>query len=76
MLDEQCQLMLKEGYRRFAETKDRRHIDDAINLVRSVSPNSFFQGEKDRNLEKRVFFDEPYGAHWSGTYIRPYGAKW
>ena len=68
--------MLKEGYKRFTETKDRRHIDDAIQLVKSVSPNSFFQGEKDRSLEKRVFFDEPYSAHWSGTYIRPYGAKW
>ena len=75
MLNEQCQLMLKEGYRRFTETKDKRHIDDAINLVKSVSPNSFFQGEKDRNLEKRVFFHEPYGAHWSGTYIKPYGTK-
>ena len=67
--------MLKEGYRRFTETNDRRHIDDAINLVRSVSPNSFFQGDKDLSLEKRVFFHEPFSAHWSGTYIKPYGTK-
>jgi hypothetical protein len=75
MLNEQCQLVLKEGYRRYVATKDRTHIDDAISLVKTLSPNKFFQGEKDLNLEKRVFFHEPRSGHWSGTYIKPYGAK-
>jgi len=75
MLNEQCQLVLKEGYKRYVATKDRTHIDDAISLVKAMSPDKFFQGEKDLNLEKRVFFNEPYSAHWSGTCIKPYGAK-
>ena len=75
MLNMQCQLILQEGYRRFTETKDRTHIDDAIRLVKSVSPENFFQGDKDLTLEKRVFFNEPFSAHWSGTYVKRYGAK-
>jgi len=75
MLDEQCQLIIKEGHRRFVETKDMKHIDDAVNLVKTIRPERFFQGAKDPALQKRVFFHEPYGANWSGTYILPYGAK-
>jgi hypothetical protein len=75
MLEQKYQDVLIRGYERFVATKDRTHIDDAIRLVKIMSPNNFFQSDKDLNLEKRVFFNEPYGAHWSGTYIKRYKAK-
>jgi len=51
------------------------HIEDAIQLVKSAAPEHFYQGEKDMTLEKRVFFNEPFSAHWSGTAIKKYGEK-
>ena len=75
MLEEKYRDYLIRGYERFVATKDRTHIDDAIRLVKTMSPNNFFQGDKDLNLEKRVFFHEPFGARWSGTYIKKYGSK-
>ena len=74
MLDEQCVIILKEGYRRFVESKNMRDIDDAVNLVKTIRPDQFFR-VKDPALQKRVFFHEPFSANWSGTYIVPYGAK-
>lgn len=75
MLEQKYRDYLIRGYERFLATKDRTHIDDAIRLVKTMSPSDFFQGDKDLNLEKRVFFHEPFSAHWSGTYIKPYGKR-
>lgn len=75
MLEQKYRDVLIRGYERFVATKDRTHIDDAIRLVKTMSPSDFFQGDKDLNLEKRVFFNEPFGARWSGTYIKKYGSK-
>jgi hypothetical protein len=75
MLEQKYRDYLIRGYERFVATKDRTHIDDAIRLVKTMSPSDFFQGDKDLNLEKRVFFHEPFGARWSGTYIKKYGSK-
>ena len=75
MLNEKYRAFLIEGHRRFEVTGDRRHIDDAIQLVKSVAPEHFYQGDNDKTLTKRVFYDEPYSAHWSGTYIRRYKSK-
>lgn len=75
MLDEKYRAFLVEGYRRFELTGDRRHIEDAISLVKSAAPEHFFQGDDDKTLTKRVFFNEPYSAHWSGTCIKRYGEK-
>lgn len=75
MLEQKYRDVLIRGYERFVATKDRTHIDDAIRLVKTMSPSDFFQGDKDLNLEKRVFFHEPFGARWSGTYIKKYGSK-
>jgi hypothetical protein len=69
MLEERYRGYLIEGYTRFKTTKDRTHIDDAINLVKALSPKSFFQGEKDKTLEKRIFFHAPFSTHWSGNAI-------
>jgi hypothetical protein len=75
MLDIQYRAFLIEGHRRFVETGNRMHIEDAIQLVKSVAPEHFYQGDNDKTLTKRVFYDEPYSAHWSGTYIRRYKSK-
>ena len=75
MLHENYRAFLVEGYKRFKLTGDRRHIEDAIQLVKAAAPEHFFQGDEDQNLKKRVFYDEPYSAHWSGTYIRRYKFK-
>jgi hypothetical protein len=75
MLEQKYRDYLIRGYERYVATKDRTHIDDAIRLVKTMSPSDFFQGDKDLNLEKRVFFHEPFGARWSGTYIKKYGSK-
>jgi len=75
MLHEKYRAFLVEGHRRFEVTGDIRHIDDAIELVKAASPENFFQGDEDQNLKKRVFFNEPYSVHWSGTCIRRYGVK-
>lgn len=69
MLDEPCRNILIEGHRRFEQTKDRTHIDDAIKLVKTISPKDFFQGDKDLNLEKRVFQHEPFSIFWSGKSV-------
>lgn len=75
MLDIQYRAFLIEGHRRFVQTGNRMHIEDAIQLVKSAAPQHFYQGEKDMTLEKRVFFNEPFSAHWSGTAIKKYGEK-
>ena len=72
MLSEQHRAFLIEGHRRYVQTGERHHIDDAINLVKSVAPQHFFQGDDDQNLKLRVFYHEPFSAHWSGTYIKKY----
>lgn len=67
MLEMKYREMLMNGHKRFEMTKDRTHIDDAINLVMTMSPGSFFSGPKDKALEQRVFVHAPRGAYWSGT---------
>lgn len=75
MLEQKYRDYLMRGYERFVATKDRTHIDDAIRLVKTMSPNNFYQGAKDLSLEKRVFFHQPFGIHWSGTFIKKLGEK-
>lgn len=75
MLDEKYRAFLIEGHNRFLATRDRTHIQDAINLVKAVAPEHFYQGDDDKTLTKRVFFNEPFSAHWSGTCIKRYGEK-
>ena len=67
LLDSKYRDFLIEGHKRFARTGDRTHVDDAIRLVMTMSPQSFFQGPKDGTLEQRVFVHAPRSAHWSGT---------
>jgi hypothetical protein len=67
MLELKYREILMNGHKRFEMTKDRTHIDDAINLVMTMSPGSFFNGPKDKALEQRVFVHAPRGAYWSGT---------
>lgn len=67
MLEIKHREILIRGYERFKQTGDRTHIDDAINLVNALSPKSFFQGPKDKDLGQRVFVHAPRSAHWSGT---------
>jgi hypothetical protein len=69
MLEQKYRDCLVRGYERYVATKDRTHIDDAIRLVKTMSPNSFYQGAKDLSLEKRVFQHEPFSIFWSGTAI-------
>ena len=75
MLEQKYRDVLIRGYERFVATKDRTHIDDAIRLVKTMSPSDFFQGDKDLSLEKRVFYNEPFGTHWSGRSIKKIGQK-
>lgn len=78
MLEDKHRDMLIDAYRRFKETKDFDEVLEAISLVRLLAPEKFFQvGGKtpDPSLEKRVFFNEPYSSHWSGTCIKKYGEK-
>ena len=75
MLEQKYRDVLIRGYEWFVATKDRTHIDDAIRLVKTMSPNNFFQGDKDLNLEKRVFYNEPFGVYWSGRAIKKIGQK-
>ena len=67
MLDDSARQYLIEGHRRFEKTKDRTHIDDAIRLVQTISPQSFLQNDKDK--EKRVFYHAPFSVYWSGTAV-------
>lgn len=69
MLDEGARQYLIEGHRRFKQTNDRTHIDDAIRLVQTISPGSFFQGDKDKTMEKRAFYHAPFSVYWSGTAV-------
>jgi len=76
MLDAKCREMLIDAHKRFQVTKDRTLIDDAINLVMALSPESFFDGPRDKALEQRVFVHAPRSAHWTGmarTYKNAYG---
>jgi hypothetical protein len=78
MLEQKHRDMLIAAYEKFKFTKDREDIDDAISLVKLMAPEKFFQtGGKDLDpaLARRVFFNEPYSAHWSGTAIKKYGEK-
>lgn len=67
MLEEGARQYLIEGHRRFKQTGDRTHIDDAVRLVQTLSPESFLQNDKDK--EKRVFYHAPFSAYWSGRAI-------
>ena len=67
MLDDGARQYLIEGHRRFEKTKDRTHIDAAIRLVQTISPESFLQNDKDK--EKRVFYHAPFSVYWSGTAV-------
>jgi hypothetical protein len=67
MLDDSARQYLIEGHRRFEKTKDRTHIDDAIRLVQTISPQSFLQNDKDK--EKRAFYHAPFSVYWSGTAV-------
>lgn len=75
MLEQKYRDYLMRGYERFVTTKDRTHIDDAIRLVKTMSPNNFYQGAKDLSLEKRVFQHEPFSIFWSGRAIKRIGEK-
>jgi hypothetical protein len=78
MLEQKHRDMLIAAYEKFKFTKDREDIDDAISLVKLMAPEKFFQtGGKDLDpaLARRVFFNEPFSAHWSGRAIKKYGVK-
>ena len=62
MLPPNCQALLIEA----AMTKDLDRIQNAIDLVKLLSPESFLQNEKD--MIARKFYGRPAGSHWSGTY--------
>lgn len=78
MLEDKHRDMLRAGYARYKETKDRDELIEATNLVKLLAPEKFFKtGDKnpDPALERRVFFNEPFSAFWSGTAIKKYGEK-
>jgi hypothetical protein len=62
MLPPNCQALLIEA----AMTKDLDRIQNAIDLVKLLSPESFLQNEQDMNA--RVFYGRPEGKHWTGTF--------
>ena len=66
LLDSKYRDFLIEGHKRFARTGDFTHIEDAIRLVMTMSPQSFFQGPKDWALDQRSFVHAPRSAYWSG----------
>lgn len=69
MLSPEHQEILKEAHRRWHQTKNMQHINDAIELVKSLAPEKFFREGKtpDPLLARRVFVHQPYSGHWSGT---------
>jgi len=67
LLDSKYREFLVNGHKRFEKTGDFTHIEDAIRLVTTISPESFFQGPKDRALDQRSFVHAPRSAYWSGT---------
>jgi len=62
MLPPNCQALLIEA----AMTKDLDKIQNAIDLVRLLSPESFLQNDKDMNSRK--FYGRPASSYWSGIY--------
>jgi len=61
-----------------AETKNEKQIDAVIKKVHELSPRSFFQGDTDPALARRVFYHEPSSDKWSGKAIskeKAYGNK-
>lgn len=63
MLNQYLRILLMQA----AETKDIDKIDQAIERVKALSPESFFSGDKDEALAKRVFVTAPRSAKWSGS---------
>lgn len=66
--------MLEQKYRdmliKAAESEDTETINRTIETIKLVSPNNFFFGDKDPELEKRVFYHRPFSTHWSGKAIK------
>lgn len=62
MLPLNCQAILIEA----ATTKDLDKIQNAIDLVRLLSPESFAQTDKDMN--SRRFYGRPQRSYLSGMY--------
>ncbi len=74
MLSAELQTLLKL----VAETKNIKQIDTVVNKIRELSPRSFFQGDNDPALLRRVFYHEPASEYWSGRAItkeKAYGGK-
>jgi len=69
MLPYQLQEMLKIA----AETEDAEKIDDAIKMVKILSPKNFFKVDKDGKdvdpaMMNRKFFNMPR-SHWTGDFV-------
>jgi hypothetical protein len=75
MLSPEHQKVLMIACERYKVTKDPEDLNKGIELVRILASEKFFHGDDDPRLKDRVFFNEPYSAHWSGSYVKRYGAK-
>jgi len=68
--------MLIDAAARYKITRDLKEFNEAINLVKLIAPEKFFKTHDPRNpdpaLARRVFFDEPFSAFWSGKAIHKY----
>lgn len=58
-----------------AETKDQKQIDSVTKRIKELSPHSFFRGDNDPALARRVFYHEPASEYWSGSSITKGAAK-
>ena len=75
MLSSEHRKVLMIACERYKVTKDPEDLNTWIELVRILASEKFFHGDDDPRLKDRVFFNEPYSAHWSGSYVKRYGAK-
>jgi hypothetical protein len=74
MLSVELQTLLKL----VAETKNTKQIDTVIKKIHELSPRTFFQGDNDPALARRVFYHQPASEYWSGRAItkeKAYGGK-
>ncbi len=74
MLSVELQTLLKL----VAETKNTKQIDTVTKKIHELSPRTFFQGDNDPALARRVFYHQPASEYWSGRAItkeKAYGGK-
>jgi hypothetical protein len=74
MLSVELQTLLKL----VAETKSTKQIDSVTKKIHELSPRTFFQGDNDPALARRVFYHQPASEYWSGRAItkeKAYGDK-